>query len=107
MKPGDIVLVPFPFTNLSSAKTRPALVIHENAYDHDMIALSLSSQFNDFSIKVTNKDLVTGELPVVSFVRYKKVATLDKSIVNKKIAVLNGKLLKEVIAKFKGLFSEP
>ncbi|MBI5753956.1 type II toxin-antitoxin system PemK/MazF family toxin [Candidatus Peregrinibacteria bacterium] len=104
MKPGDIVLVPFPFTNLSAAKTRPALVIYENAHDHDMIALSLTSQFNDFSIKVTNKDLVAGELPVVSFVRYQKVATLDKSLVDKKIAVLKASVFEDIMEKFKKLF---
>ena len=46
-KPGDIVLVRFPFTDLSAAKQRPALVISPDAYavrHGDVVVLALTSR---------------------------------------------------------------
>jgi len=46
-KRGDIVLVPFPFTDLSSAKQRPALVVSSdalNAASEDVLVAAITSQ---------------------------------------------------------------
>jgi len=54
-KQGDIVLVPFPFSNLSSAKIRPVLVISNNVYNQkylDVVVCGITSnlQATDYSI---------------------------------------------------------
>ncbi len=44
---GDVVLVPFPFTNQSGAKKRPAVIVSSNAYNtkrRDLIILAITSQ---------------------------------------------------------------
>lgn len=46
---GDVVLVPFPFTNQSASKKRPAVVVSSTAYhaDHiNMVLIGVSSQFS-------------------------------------------------------------
>ena len=46
-KRGDVVLVPFPFTDLSSTKQRPALVVsadHLNATRDDLLVAAITSQ---------------------------------------------------------------
>ncbi len=44
---GEVVLVPFPFTDQSGAKKRPAVVISSNAYNahrRDLIIMAITSQ---------------------------------------------------------------
>lgn len=46
---GDVVLVPFPFTDLSSVKRRPALVLSTSAYNRatgDVIIAQITSKVN-------------------------------------------------------------
>ncbi len=50
---GDIVLVPFPFTDQSQAKKRPAVVISSQAYNSerpDLIIMAVTSQFKPASM---------------------------------------------------------
>ena len=82
-KRGDIILVPFPFTDLSSAKVRPALVLSlKRAKELDMIVCFISSQLvnaNAHSVRIEPK--AGNGLKVVSLVRFDKIATLDRRIV--------------------------
>lgn len=46
---GDVILVPFPFTDGSSSKKRPAIVISSEGYDRskpDVILIAVTSQVN-------------------------------------------------------------
>jgi mRNA interferase MazF len=48
-KQGDILLLPFPFTDLSGKKQRPAVVVSGNSYNKahpDLILAPITSQFN-------------------------------------------------------------
>jgi len=81
-KRGDIILVPFPFTDLSSAKVRPALVLSpKREKSLDMIVCFISSQItaeNAHSVRIEPK--VGNGLKVTSIVRFDKIATLDRRI---------------------------
>ncbi len=56
----DIVLIPIPFTNLSSSKRRPVIIISENEYNHsnpDVIVVAITSnlkQRNKYGIDITD-----------------------------------------------------
>ena len=99
-KKWEIILVPFPFTNLTSSKKRPALIISPDEYNNEMdvvIAfitskLDLPYRFGDYKIKNWKE----ANLPKPSMIR-RKFATIDKSIIKKKL----GKLSKEDIIKLK------
>lgn len=104
MNQGDIVLVPFPYADLSSNKTRPALIISKNNGGEDAILLAITSQVNGEGLKIDNGDLKKGYLPVISLVKIDKVVTLKKSIIIKKVAVLNTEVVKKIAGKFKGQF---
>ena len=60
---GDVVVVPFPFSNLSQAKRRPALVVVD-LEDDDIILCQITSQLNkdNYSIIVNEKDFKEGNL---------------------------------------------
>jgi mRNA interferase MazF len=58
---GDVILVPFPFTNQSGGKKRPAVVISSNTYNsqrRDIVILAITSQIRH--------PLDFGEIPLLS-----------------------------------------
>ena len=59
---GDILLVPFPFTDQTSSKKRPAVIISSNNYNQqklDLIIMAITSQIS--------LPLTLGELEIVDF----------------------------------------
>jgi mRNA interferase MazF len=65
----DIVLIPMPFTDLSSQRRRPVIVISNNEYNQktsDIIVVALTSNLRpaDYSFTITSADLQVGTLPV-------------------------------------------
>lgn len=79
---GTIVLVPFPFTDLSATKVRPALVVSKPSHVADVILCFISSQKIRKGIPAIrlSADGATG-LKVPSVVRLDKIATLDRRII--------------------------
>ena len=99
---GDIILVPFPFTDLSTAKQRPALIISKNNYNSktdDIIICGITSNLKDsnYSVLIANSDLSSGNLITPSRVKLDKIFTLNKSKVIRKF----GAVREEVISKIK------
>lgn len=87
-KRGDIIAVPFPFTDLRSSKLRPALVISNNQIENtgDLVIVMITSQnkSDGFNIPIREAD-ISHPLPKESFVRCHRIATIDRSIVYRKI----------------------
>jgi mRNA interferase MazF len=89
---GDIILVPFPFTDLSSAKQRPALVVSSNALNarsDDVLVAAISSQIpaklTAEEFMIPQSDLAACGLPKPSVVRLAKLAALHRQLVIKRI----------------------
>jgi mRNA interferase MazF len=88
MVKGDIVLIPFPFTNLSATKIRPALVLISNGADVTVTFITTQMEWaDDASVKVTPSKL--NALKKDSIIRLNKIATIDKSLVLGKIGQLS------------------
>lgn len=104
MKQGEIVLVPFPFTDLSSIKSRPALVISKKNYGGDVILAGITSKKGADAVMIGNKDMVNSKLPITSYIKYRKIVTLDKSIVKKVVGKISRIKLTDVLLKLKGQF---
>ena len=90
----DIILIPIPFTDLTSNKKRPVLVLSNDEYNkknEDIIVAAITSKIykRDYSIIINNKDLDKGELKVKSMIRIDKIYTLSQQIVIKKFGSLN------------------
>ena len=103
MNKGDIVLVPFPFTNLESSKKRPAVVLY--ADDIDIIAVFITTKLKWKDERdVLLEPNESNRLKKPSLIRISKIATLDKSIVIGKIGVLDQKTIESVDAKLKLFF---
>ncbi len=103
---GDIVLIPFPFTDLNAVKTRPALVVWVDPQYNDFILMGITSKSSgDHKFPITTKNLNEGSLPKKSYVRYAKIATLNRSIVKRKVGRLEAAIFGQLIDKFLVLFN--
>lgn len=91
----NIVLMPFPFSDLTSAKKRPALVISKTEFNkrsEDVICCLITSNPAAKSvIKITNKDMESGFLEFDSGIKSYRLFTVSKNIIYKVL----GKLSKE------------
>lgn len=97
---GKIVLVPFPFTDLTSKKLRPALVLYEGT--NDVIVAFISSKIPSRSSKAAvviernNKEFLDTGLKVPSVIRLDKLATILKGLVVGEIGYVGTELKKEI-----------
>jgi len=104
---GDILLVPMPFTDLSSRKKRPVLVLSKNDYNHgadDLIVAAITSHIDSkpYTVMLTKNDMADGKLKVDSCIRADKIYTLSKEIVIKRF----GKATQEITEKTKNKVRE-
>jgi mRNA interferase MazF len=97
---GDIVSVPFPFTDLRQSKLRPAIVLSNARMNSsgDVIVAMITSKFRDdgFSIPIP-RDALMNALPKTSYIRFNRVVTLDESLIHKKLSVANDHIVKLAI----------
>ncbi|GHV40555.1 mRNA interferase PemK [Spirochaetia bacterium] len=79
---GDVVILPFPFSDLSGTKRRPAFVI-TNLPGEDIILCQITSKprYDSYAVSVKSTDFIAGSLPVDSCVRPNKIFTADKNLV--------------------------
>jgi mRNA interferase MazF len=67
---GDLLLVPFPFSDLSATKRRPVLALTEPDRYGDFIAIPVTSRpQSEHGVPLTAADLVHGALPAPSWIR--------------------------------------
>lgn len=79
MKKGDIVLVPFPFSDLSGAKNRPAIILIETEEDVTVAFITTQLKWNsEFDVLLQPSDL--NGLKKDSLIRLNKLATIDKEL---------------------------
>lgn len=110
-KRGDVVLVPFPFTDLSSTKQRPALVVSAdvlNVTREDVLVAAITSQVpaqlaaDEFMIPAG--ELAACGLPKPSILRLSKLVALHRQLVVKRIGALPAATLTQVMARLRQLF---
>lgn len=97
---GDVVVVPFPFSDLTHAKRRPALVIASLQGD-DLILCQITSQTvsDRYAIPIANSDFSDGGLNQNSNIRPNRLFTADRNIILYKAGQLKPEKLSETIAK--------
>ena len=95
---GDVVVVPFPFSDLSRAKRRPVLVVAELEGD-DLILCQITSQAvrDKYTVAIKDSDFETGTLKQESNARPNRIFTADRHIVLYQIGHLKPAKTKEII----------
>lgn len=86
----EIVLLPFPFSDLSANKKRPVLILKAPNTQGDFLAVQITSQSGyDHSLALHQDDFVLGLLPKKSYIRPDKLVTLNESVVVQRIGKLS------------------
>jgi len=106
-KKGNVVLIPFPFTDLSGSKVRPAVVVSKNnSSGSDLVVVFVSSKntkkFSEFDVFV--KRSKQAGFKVDSVIKVEKIATLEKNIVFGELGEIDSQTQKEIDKKIKLLF---
>ena len=99
---GDVVVVPFPFSDLTEAKRRPALVLAELDGEDRILCQITSQQFEDrYAVALNEFDFEEGSLRKISNIRPNRIFTADgKKILNKAGHIKSDKIdevLKKII----------
>ncbi len=107
---GDIVLVSFPFTDLTTTKKRPALVISPDSFNElnqDLILAAITSQpaGDEFALSLRDGDFQEGGLPRKSVVKTSKIFTIHSALILKKIGALKRTRLDEILVQVRRFFS--
>ena len=103
---GDVVVLPFPFSNLSLSKRRPALVVAIASADDIVLTQITSSKFSDeYTIELSDSDFSNGGLNITSNIRPNKIFTAEVSIVAYKVGSIKLQKMKDVADAITNLVS--
>lgn len=100
----DIFLVPFPFSDLSGQKVRPVLILSNRTYNRasaDVLVCGLTSNLRalPYSILVETTDVERrGTLRHRGKIKADTIASLDQSLLIKRIARLKQEKFRQVVA---------
>ena len=89
-KQGTVVLTPFPFTDLSGDKVRPAIIVSSNLKGTDVIVVFITSKKKGSSPHtITIAPTSSNGLKTPSMAVCSKIATLDKKVILGELGVLS------------------
>jgi mRNA interferase MazF len=97
---GDVVVIPFPFSDLSQSKRRPALVIAPLEGD-DVILCQLTSKAveDPYAVPIDDSDFTSGNLKQPGNIRPNRLFTADTHIILYRVGSLKKETLAQVIEK--------
>lgn len=98
----ELVLVPFPFSDQTGQKVRPALVLSNNAFNQtsdDVIICGLTTTLKQskYTIIITPDDIEEGLLYEKSAIKVENLLKIDQNLVIKRFARINKQIFAEVL----------
>lgn len=102
---GDVVVTTFPFSDLSSKKRRPALVL-ANVEFGDLILCQITSNpySSKIAITIESTDFALGELPTTSYIRPDKLFTTDVNLIERTAGTLKDEMFETILSQVRNLF---
>lgn len=103
-------MVPFPFTDLSGRKRRPALVVSPEGFDEeDLILCAITSRVPErlsaWEVPLAAGDMVEEKLPKQSVVKVGKLFTTHRSLIASRFGIVKEEKLIEVLGRLRTLFA--
>lgn len=104
---GDIVVINFPFSDLSGSKRRPALVLSDLDGDEIILCqITSSSKTDKYAITLEDEDFISGKLTAKSIVRPNKIFTADKNLILYVACKINKKKTDTVVKVLTDIINE-
>jgi len=109
---GDLVLIPFPFTDLTATKRRPVLVLSPRSYNRrsqDFIVCGVTSVLTPrpHAVRLRPEDLVRGRIPVESRIRPDKLFTLKQGLAVKSLGRVSPRVVAHVLRELASILGLP
>ncbi|MBI3037046.1 type II toxin-antitoxin system PemK/MazF family toxin [Candidatus Woesearchaeota archaeon] len=110
MKQRSIILVPFPFSDQSGQKVRPALIVSNDRYNStsdDVIVCAVTTNIkpSKYSVIIDQNSLESGMLSEKSAIKAESLLKIQKSLILKTIATINRQTLTKATDAIKELLS--
>jgi mRNA interferase MazF len=97
---GSVILIPFPFSDLSQSKLRPAIVLANAGYDDWILCQVTSKSYADSrAIQLKNQDFSNGSLKVISYARPSKLFTANSNLIVRKIGDLKPEIMEKIVSE--------
>ena len=95
----DIVLIPFPYSDLTGSKQRPALIISNKRLNNseDKICCLITSNEPIEGIQIINESFSEGKLPFKSWIKPSRLFTINSKIIKKKICTITNNFHEKII----------
>jgi mRNA interferase MazF len=105
---GDVVVVPFPFSDLSDLKRRPALVVADlKGDDFILCQITTAARIDPYVVLLRDEDFEKGSLPAnESYIRTNKIFTANISLILYKRGSLKSEKIHEVEQKLIEMFTK-
>ena len=102
---GDVVIVTFPYSDLTGHKLRPALVLAIAEFDNLILCQITSKPYaSKQAISLTKTDFRVGGLPIKSYIRPDKLFTAEPTIIKKIIGQLKPSSREKILSHVRDLF---
>ncbi len=99
-QPGDVVLVRFPFTDLTTTKLRPAVILATHADDLTIVGIFSSapqpSQQNWIVLSSQDDDFPGTGLKTTSVIKAERIAVIERSVVVRKLGSLSSSQMEKL-----------
>lgn len=97
---GEVVVLPFPFSDLSGSKKRPALVVANLRGDDVILCMITRKDKHDgYSIALGDRDFLSGRLRQESNIRPNRLFTADSKLISYSAGHLNPTKVAEVTSR--------
>lgn len=104
---GSVVLIPFPFSNLTQAKLRPAIILAGVNNDDWIFCQITSNPHADIAaIKISDSTFLKGSLQRDSYVRPGKIFTGNTDLIIKVVGILNFETLNKIVSSVVNIFEK-
>jgi mRNA interferase MazF len=100
LQPGDVVLVRFPFTNLTTTKLRPSVVLATNGDDVTIVGIfstpAQSSRQTWIVLSSNDPNFSETGLKVTSVIKTERIAVIEQSVIIRRVGCLSPSQMEKV-----------